>query len=62
MNNDVRMWLKMDTIAHVVGQSQSGWHWTICKIWTPNGDLTTERPARICDACLARLQEVRVND
>ena len=55
---DVPMWLPLRGIGHAVAHTHSGWHFTACGTYTPNGPPTPERPARICSKCRERLKAV----
>ena len=59
---NVPMWLVLGgKIGHALAQTQSsGWHYTICGTLTPNGDLTTNRPARICAKCRKVLKRITI--
>lgn len=46
-------------VAHALHSTQSGWHYTLCGILTPNGALRVH-PPRICRKCRLALRTARL--
>jgi hypothetical protein len=52
----VRMpWLTLDGIGHILEMRKSGWNYTVCGIYTPNGSVTMGH-ARRCRKCRAMVK------
>jgi hypothetical protein len=60
--DDVKMWLMLHGMGHVVASTNDYWIFTACRIYTPNGALTPKKPKRICLLCRQMLAMASVTD
>lgn len=57
---DVRLWLVMSGVSHVVDSTAHGWFHTLCDTLTSCSDTSHDPGKRKCRRCMARLREARV--
>ena len=57
---DVRLWLVMNGVSHVVDSTAHGWLHTLCDTLTNCSDTSSRPGNRKCRKCMARLREARV--
>ena len=57
---DVRLWLVMSGVSHVVDSTARGWFHTLCDTLTNCSDTSNTPGNRKCRKCMARLREARV--
>lgn len=58
---EVRKWLILGGIGHVLVQSYSGWHYSPHNM-TPNGEVVEDTPKRICRKCRAALKTATMRE
>lgn len=57
---DVKAWMvDGPKPGHICIQERSGWKLAACGLWTPNGNVTFDRPKRICQKCRDALPRLR---
>ena len=55
---EISHWTVSSGVGHVLTGSGGGWVTTACGSWQP-GDVTNDRPARICRRCRAAVGGLR---
>lgn len=64
--DDARLkWLVLSrNISHAIASFNSGWYWTACGTFTPNGHemKADKRPARICLKCRESLKTLTMRE
>jgi hypothetical protein len=60
--NEVPMWLMIGRTGHAMTFQNNGWFHTACLMFTPNGEATKEKPARICGKCRAALRKMSLRE
>jgi hypothetical protein len=55
---DVKSWLRIKGVEHIVLSTYRGWHYTACLTSTPNGVLCS-RPRRKCSLCMSNLPHLK---
>jgi len=58
---DVKTWLLLNGVGHVLASTHHGWHTTACLWWTPNGTVTTTTPRRKCRMCITNLSLLKAH-
>jgi hypothetical protein len=56
--DDISHWVKLGGIGHVVLTQDGGWVTTPCGHWM-TGDVTAERPKRVCRKCRKAIPTLR---
>ena len=55
----VPKWLILDAVGHVLASRTNWWNHALCGLSTPSGEVTQDKPPRICRACRTALTNPR---